>query len=96
MELFVVDSFEDIHNAINKGDTQITDLMFKAIKRGVKRNFKQVKLFEVVLRDDPEWAYDWIVEKVDYKLMLENCLSRYTETEEYEKCVEVQEVLRQL
>lgn len=89
MDLFVVDSWEDMEDAMTEGDLEVTEVIYKAVKRGVTRKFKKVTMFSVVLTDEPEYEYQWCIEKSEYRTALDNCLRIYTECEMYEKCAEI-------
>lgn len=96
MDLFVVDSWEDLDAALDAGDLQITKVIYEKIRKGVKRNFKRVKIFSVTLVDEPEYSYDWYLEKKEYGKALSNCLEVYEEQEMYEECAEIMKMLKQL
>lgn len=96
MDLFVVDSWEDLDAALDAGDVQITDAIFGKIKKGVKRNFKRVKIFSVTLTDEPEYSYDWYLERKEFPKALMNCLEVYEDHERYEDCAEIMGLLKQL
>lgn len=93
MDLFVVNSWEDLDAALDAGDLEITNIIFGKIKKGVKRNFKRVKIFSVTLVDEPEYSYDWYLEKKEYSKALGNCLEVFEEQEMYEECAEIVKIL---
>lgn len=96
MELFIIDDWEDMEDAITDGDPEIIGIVCKVVKKAVKRNFKKVTMFSVAFRDEPEFAYDWILERDQYKPMLENILQIYSDREMYEECIDVKKTLDSL
>lgn len=96
MNLFLVDSWEDLDEAMDKGDINITNAIFSRIKRGVKRNHKRVKIFAVTLTDEPDYQYDWYLERDQFSKALANCLEVYEEKEMYEECAEIMKMLEVL
>lgn len=96
MDLFVINSWEDLDAALDAGDLDITNVIFGKIKKGVSRNFKRVKIFSVTLVDEPEYSYDWYLEKKEYSKALNNCLEVYEEKEMYEECAEIMRMLQVL
>lgn len=93
MNLFVVDSWEDLDEAMDKGDLNITNAIYERIKRGVNRNFKRVKIFAVTLTDEPDYQYDWYLERNQFSKALSNCLEVYEQQEMYEECAEIMKML---
>ena len=96
MDLFIVDSWEDLDAALDAGDLDITNAIFSKIKKGVKRNFKRVKVFTATLTDEPDYIYDWYLERKQFSKALTNCLEVYEEQERYEECAEIMTMLNQL
>ena len=96
MDLFIIDSWEDLDAALDAGDLEITKVIYDKIKRGVKRKFKRVKIFSVTLVDEPEYSYDWYLESKEYSKALTNCLEVYEEKEMYEECAEIVKILEVL
>jgi len=94
MDLFVVDSWEDLDDALDAGDIEITNAIFQKIKRGVKRKFKRVKVFSVTLTDEPEYSYDWYLDREEFPKALTNCLEVYEEKEMYEECAEIMKLIQ--
>ena len=96
MELFIIDEWEEMEDALKEGNIEVIDVVAKVVKKGIKRKFKQVTMFAVSFRDDPDYEYDWILESSQYKTMLENCLDVYTKHEMYEECVELKKIIDSL
>lgn len=96
MELFIVNEWEEIEQAIKDGNLDIINTITKAVKKGVKRKFKKVTMFAVSMHDDPDYEYDWILENDQYKSMLETCLAVYIANEMYEECAELQKLVDSL
>jgi hypothetical protein len=93
MELFIIDEWEEMEEALREGNLEVIDIVCKVVKKGVKRKFKQVTMFAVSFRDEPEYEYDWILESSQYKTMLENCIEVYSRHEMYEKCAEIKNIV---
>jgi len=96
MELFIIDEWEEIEDALKEGNLELMEVVSKVVKRGVKRKFKKVTMFSVAFRDEPDYVYDWILESDQYKIMLENCLDVYTKHEMYEECIEIKKMIDSL
>lgn len=96
MELYIIDEWEEMEDALRNGDLEVINTVCKVVKKGVKRKFKKVTMFSVAFRDEPDYAYDWILESSQYKTMLETCLNVYIEHEKYEECTELKELLDSL
>ena len=93
MELFIIDEWDEIEEALREGNLELMEVVCKVVKKGVKRKFKQVTMFAVSFRDDPDYEYDWILESSQYKPMLENCLDVYTRHEMYEECADLKKII---
>lgn len=93
MELFIIDDWDEMEEALRVGHIDVIDAVCKVVKKGVKRKFKKVTMFSVILRDDPDYEYDWILESDQYKSMLENCIHVYSEHERYEECAELKKIV---
>lgn len=93
MGVFFVDSWEDMTDAIAEGNVEVIDVIFKVVKRGVSKKYKKVKMFSIVLADDPEYQHDWYLERSEYQTALENCMEVYIHLERYEDCAEIKKLL---
>jgi hypothetical protein len=93
MELYIIDDWEEMDDALRNGDLEVINTVCKVVKKGVKRKFKKVTMFSVAFRDEPDYAYDWILESSQYKTMLENCLDVYTQHEMYEECIDIKNLI---
>lgn len=87
--VFQADSFEDFKERIGNGETLICAYMLKAIKKGLNRNFKRVKVFAFEVADQPGVRFDFFLDKEQWPITLEGILDAYTRDELYEQCTEV-------
>lgn len=89
-----VKSFEEFRERLAVGERVICDHMFKAIKKGLNRNFNKVKVFAFEVEDEPGVRYDFFLESHQWPLTLEGILEAYTKEELYELCQEVFDLLK--
>ncbi len=84
-----VKSFDEFKERLADGERIICDHMYKAIKKGLSKNWKKVKVFAFEVEDEPGVRYDFFLERHQWPLTLEGILDAYTREELYELCQEV-------
>lgn len=84
-----VKSFEEFKERVAEGDRVICDHMFKAIKKGLNKNYSRVKVFAFEVEEEPGIRYDFYLERLQWPMTLEGILESYTREELYELCQEV-------
>lgn len=91
--VFKADSFDDFKERLGYGEVVICNYMFKAIKKGLGRKFKRVKVFAFEVEDQPGVRFDFFLDREQWPLTLEGILDAYTRDEMYEQCQEVHSLI---
>lgn len=69
----------------------VLDELIKAIKEGILCKSKSVNLFQVA---DSEFVIE--IERENWKKSLSRALSYFTDEEDYTKCIEIREMIKEL
>jgi hypothetical protein len=73
---------------------ELADELFTAIKKGIKNNNKKVSVCDVEIEEDQEIVRLYSSYN-DWPVALNSCLNAFIQTEEYEKCTEIQNLLKE-
>jgi hypothetical protein len=82
------DSLEEI---FKQNKDIVYNRIFESIKFGVKKNLKEVFVFEL---GSTESYLNLSIN--DWKTSLENCIEYFTEMEDYEKCMECKKIIKKI
>lgn len=93
--VFLVKSFDEFKERVANGERVICDHMFKAIKKGLSKNYSKVKVFAFEVEDEPGIKYDFYLERHQWPMTLEGILEAYTREELYELCQEVFDLIKE-
>ena len=71
--------------------TELADCLLEAIKRGVAKNIKKVAVCDVMVEEDGE-VFRLYSTQEDWPVALSGCMKTFINTEQYEKCSEIQKI----
>jgi hypothetical protein len=73
---------------------ELAEELFLAIKKGIKNNNKKVSVCDVEIEEEQEIVRLYS-SHADWPTALNSCLKAFIQTEEYEKCTEIQNLLKE-
>ena len=95
MRLLKFKSFEEFTSKLKGSDLpELANSLFEAIQRGMKNNNKKVSVCDVLVEEEEE-MFTLYSPREDWPTALESCLKAFINTEEYEKCIVVQELKKE-
>ena len=92
--VFQAYSFDDFKDRISDGETLICNYMVKAIRKGLSKNYRRVKVFAFEVEDQPGVRFDFYLDREQWSFTLDGILAAYTRDELYEQCKEVYELIQ--
>lgn len=96
MAKLIVESVEDFKERTEAADFRICQHIYPAIKRGVEKNRKSVKVFDLILKGDPMHEYSFTLDRNQWRRALTTCLEAYAKQELYEDCSIMQKLIATL
>lgn len=96
MSKLIVTSIEDFKEKAEGASFEICKYIYPAIKRGIERGVRSVKVFDLIIKGDPMNEYSFTLEKSQWRKALTTCLESYSNEELYEECIIIQKLLTQL
>jgi hypothetical protein len=95
MKKFKVSTIEEFQTKVANYDTlDIADALLESIAKGIKNNSKKVAVCDVEIEEEQE-IFRLYSSKEDWPIALEGCIKTFINSEEYEKCIEVQKLLKE-
>ncbi len=95
MRKIKVKSFSDFSRALHVFDTvDLADALVEAISRGIKKNNKKVSVCDIEVEEERE-IFRLYSSIEDWPIALKGCMDAYIRIEEYEKCTEIQNLLKE-
>ena len=95
MKTLKMKSFEEFSRKLQTFDTaELADELLIAIKKGIKNNRKKVSVCDIEIEEDGEKIRLYSSES-DWPTALNGCMNAFIQTEEYEKCSEIQKLLKE-
>lgn len=96
MSRIEVESLESFKERAESADFEICKHIYAAIKKGMDKNYKTVKVFDLILKGDPMHEYSFTLSKEQWKKALSTCLDAYSNQELYEECIIIQKMIKSL
>ncbi len=96
MSKLIVESIEDFKERAENANFEICKHIYPAIKRGIEKKRRSVKVFDLILRGDPMHEYSFTLDKSQWRKALTTCLESYSNQELYEDCIIIQKLLADL
>ena len=90
MSKLTVESLESFKKRTEGGDFEICKHIYTAIKKGIEKNYRTVKVFDLMIKGDPMHEYSFTLVKGQWKKALATCLESYASKELYEECIVIQ------
>jgi len=88
-------SYEEFTHKIQFNEmNELADELFTAIKKGIKNNNKKVSVCDVEIEEDQEIVRLYSSYN-DWPVALNSCMNAFIQTEEYEKCSEIKNLLKE-
>jgi hypothetical protein len=88
-------SYEEFYQKLNTFDTaDLANELLISIKRGISNGNKKVAICDVEIEEEKEIVRLYSSYN-DWPIALNGCIKAFIKTEEYEKCVEVQNLLKE-
>ena len=94
MSRLVVESLEDFKQKAENANFEICQHIYNAVKRGIERKSKSVKVFDLVLKGDPMHEYSFTLVRDQWPKALNTCLESYSNQELYEECIIIQKLIK--
>jgi hypothetical protein len=95
MKKFKMKSYEEFTHKIQFNEmNELADELFSAIKKGIKNNNKKVGVCDVEIEEEQEVVRLYSSHD-DWPTALNSCMKAFIITEEYEKCTEIQNLLKE-
>jgi hypothetical protein len=95
MKKFKMKSYEEFTHKIQFNEmNELADELFSAIKKGIKNNNKKVGVCDVEIEEEQEIVRLYSSHG-DWPIALNSCMKAFIQTEEYEKCTEIQNLLKE-
>jgi len=95
MKKFKMKSYEEFTHKIQFNEmNELSDELFSAIKKGIKNNNKKVSVCDVEIEEDQEIVRLYSSYN-DWPVALNSCMNAFIQTEEYEKCSEIKNLLKE-
>ena len=92
MRTIKVKSMSDFTQRLAESETtELADCLLEAIKRGIAKNIKKVAVCDVVVEEDGE-IFRLYSTHEDWPVALSGCMKTFINTEQYEKCSEIQKI----
>ena len=76
--VFQAYSFDDFKDRISDGETLICNYMVKAIRKGLSKNYRRVKVFAFEVQDQPGVRFDFYLDREQWSFTLDGILAAYT------------------
>jgi len=96
MSKIVVESLESFKERAESADFEICKYIYAAVRKGIDKNYRTVKVFDLVLKGDPMHEYSFTLSKEQWKKALTTCLEAYSTQELYEECIIIQKLIATL
>lgn len=96
MSKIMVESLESFKERTEGADFEICQHIYTAVKKGIEKNYKNVKVFDLLIKGDPMHEYAFTLSKAQWKKALSTCLDAYANKELYEECIVIQNLLKTL
>ncbi len=94
LKLKDVQAFEDFFFGLNVDKDLIYGNIFSTIQKGIFNNEKSVQFAHVTFENGEEIHLDCTIE--DWKTNLENCINYYLEVEDYERCAQIDKLIKRI
>lgn len=95
MKTIKVSSLNEFYKKVETFDTvDIADALLESITKGLKNNSKKVTVCDVEIEEEGE-IIRLYSSKEDWPTALQGCIKAYVNTEEYEKCIQVQNLIKE-
>ena len=92
MRTIKVKSMADFTQRLAESETtELADCLMEAIKRGIAKNIKKVAVCDVMVEEDGE-IFRLYSTHEDWPVALNGCMKTFINTEQYEKCSEIQKI----
>jgi len=79
---------------INFDQPELANCLLEAIQRGIQKGNKKVSICDVEIEDEED-LFRLYTDQRDWPTALESCMKTFIATEEYEKCIIVQELQKE-
>jgi len=93
MPTLTVECFEEFQERTKIQDFEIITYIYQAIKKGLTRGYKKVKVMKVIMKDEPGSWFDFYLEDSEWLNALNVCLDHYTIQELFEDCIEIKNLI---
>ena len=93
MPTLTVECFEEFQERTKMQDFEITTYIYQAVKKGLARGYKKVKVMKVIMKDEPGVWFDFYLEESEWLTALNVCLTHYTTQELFEDCIEIKNLI---
>jgi hypothetical protein len=88
-------SYEEFYQKLNTCDTiDLANELLTSIKRGMVKGNKKIAVCDVEIEDKQEIVRLYSSYE-DWPVALTGCIKAFVQTEEYEKCTEIQNLLKE-
>ena len=95
MRLIRFKTFDEFQSKLTNSDLpELANSLLEAIQRGMKNDNKKVSVCDVLVEEEEE-MFTLYSPREDWPTELESCLKAFINTEEYEKCIIVQELKKE-
>lgn len=95
MNKIKVKSYDEFFNKlVNFDNIELANELFLSIKRGIKTKRKKVTVCDVEVENEKEIMRLYSSYE-DWPIALEGCKNAFIQTEEYEKCTEIQNLIKE-
>jgi RNase adaptor protein for sRNA GlmZ degradation len=95
MKKIKISSFEEFNKAITNFDNvELADAILESITKGLKNDSKKIKVCEIEIEEEEELLRLYS-ERKEWPLALDNCMKVFIKTEEYEKCIIIQNLKKE-
>jgi len=93
MPTLTVECFEEFQERSEGQDFEIITYIYQAIKKGLAKGYKKVKVMKVIMKDEPGSWFDFYLEESEWLNALHICLDHYTIQELFEDCIEIKALI---
>lgn len=96
MARITVESIEDFKQKAEEADFEICEHIYHAVKKGIEKNQRSVKVFDLVIKGDPMHEYAFTLSREQWEKALTTCIEAYSAQELYEECITIQKLIKNL
>ena len=96
MKKVTVKSLKEFKERVESKDIDTVVEIFNGVKRGIKKKYSTVTIFDVYMEEDPTTVYKFKLEKNQWPVALRACLNVFSDNDMFEECIEIQKLVKEL